>query len=137
MVLEIVIRAKKRVDLIGGFIGVRYWGCTRAQVVMFSLTLSFQTRKGPWSPIWDRVGRLFGGLCLLLSGRRKMLGMPLVFLAALALFCNRVDSAVSTEADFRCWRWRESCWDFLVARTINVATEYNELPRRTLFTRRS
>jgi len=79
---------QETVDLIGGFYrSPDIMGLHAAQVVMFSLTLSFQ-RGRSWSPIWIALA-LFGGLCLLLSGRRKMLGMPLVFLAALALFCNR------------------------------------------------
>jgi hypothetical protein len=60
-------------------------GLHAAHVVMFSLVLTIQARKG-LSLGWILVA-LFAGFCLLLSGRRKMLGMPLVFTAAFGFFC--------------------------------------------------
>ncbi|WP_146519108.1 hypothetical protein [Stieleria varia] len=75
---------QETVKLIGGlYRSPDIMGLHAAQVVMFSLTLAIQKSRRQ-SPIWI-VLALFGCLCLLLSGRRKMLGMPLVFLAVLAL----------------------------------------------------
>ncbi|MCD0462997.1 hypothetical protein [Roseiconus lacunae] len=60
-------------------------GLHAAQVVMFSLTLALHQQKHK-SPFWILLA-IFGCLCLLLSGRRKMLGMPLVYAASLVLLC--------------------------------------------------
>lgn len=74
------------VDLIAGFYrGPDIMGLHAAQVVMFSLILTVQSRNG-LSPGWVLLA-FFASFCLLLSGRRKMLGMPLVFVAAFGLFC--------------------------------------------------
>lgn len=74
------------VDLIAGFYrSPDIMGLHAAQMVMFSMVLTIHSRQG-FSPGWILLA-LFGGLCLLLSGRRKMLGMPLVFMATFALFC--------------------------------------------------
>jgi hypothetical protein len=76
------------VDLIGGFYrSPDIMGLHAAQVVMFALTLSIQKQRS-WSPVWIAFA-LLGSLCLLLSGRRKMLGMPMVFMASLLLFSYR------------------------------------------------
>lgn len=74
------------VDLIGGFYrSPDIMGLHAAQVAMFSLVLTIQARKGvSWG--WILVA-FFAGFCLLLSGRRKMLGMPLVFAAFFGFFC--------------------------------------------------
>lgn len=74
------------VDLIAGFYrSPDIMGLHAAQVAMFSLVLTIQARKGvTWG--WVLLA-FFAGFCLLLSGRRKMLGMPLVFAAAFGFFC--------------------------------------------------
>ncbi|QDV43159.1 hypothetical protein Enr13x_30130 [Stieleria neptunia] len=75
------------VELIGGFYrSPDIMGLHAAQVVMFALTLATYARRR-LTPLWLALA-VFGSLCLLLSGRRKMLGMPLVFLASLALLCH-------------------------------------------------
>lgn len=72
------------VDLIGGWYrSPDIMGLHAAQVVMFSLTLAIQSSRRQ-SPFWLALA-IFGSICLLLSGRRKMLGMPLVFFASLVL----------------------------------------------------
>ena len=74
------------VNLIGGFYrSPDIMGLHAAQVVMFSMILA--TRRNQGLSIGWLALALFGSLCLLLSGRRKMLGMPLVFMAATAFFC--------------------------------------------------
>ena len=72
------------VQLIGGWYrSPDIMGLHAAQFVMFSLALAIQKSKRQ-SPFWLGLA-IFGSLCLLLSGRRKMLGMPLVFTASLIL----------------------------------------------------
>lgn len=74
------------VNLIGGFYrSPDIMGLHAAQVVMFSMILATRRNRG-LSVGWLALA-LFASLCLLLSGRRKMLGMPLVFMAATAFFC--------------------------------------------------
>lgn len=74
------------VDLIGGFYrSPDIMGLHAAQVVMFSLILTVN-RPRRFSVIWLSLA-VFSSLCLLLSGRRKMLGIPLVWAALLGIFC--------------------------------------------------
>lgn len=75
------------VNLVAGFYrSPDIMGLHAAQLVMFSMVLTAQSRRG-WSPGWLLLAA-FGSLCLLLSGRRKMLGMPLVFIAVFAALCH-------------------------------------------------
>lgn len=74
------------VDLIGGFYrSPDIMGLHAAQVVMFCLILTVN-RPGKTSFAWIALA-IFGGVCLVLSGRRKMLGMPLVWGACFSLLC--------------------------------------------------
>jgi hypothetical protein len=74
------------VNLIAGFYrSPDIMGLHAAQVVMFSLVLTGQARQGV-SIGWLALA-FFAGVCLLLSGRRKTLGMPLVFVAAFGVLC--------------------------------------------------
>ena len=74
------------VDLIGGFYrSPDIMGLHAAQVVMFSLILTVN-RPRRFSMVWLGLA-CFASVCLLLSGRRKMLGVPLVWVASLGVFC--------------------------------------------------
>lgn len=74
------------VNLIAGFYrSPDIMGLHAANVMMFSLVLTIQARKGLTFG-WLLLA-IFAGFCLLLSGRRKMLGVPLVFTAAFGFFC--------------------------------------------------
>jgi hypothetical protein len=75
------------VRLIGGFYrSPDIMGLHAAQVVIFCMILTTNSARGiDWKWL---VLACFAGVCLLLSGRRKMLGIPLVFLALLTLFCH-------------------------------------------------
>ena len=74
------------VDLIGGFYrSPDIMGLHAAQVVMFSLILTVN-RPRRFSLLWLSLA-VFASVCLLLSGRRKMLGIPLVWAASLGVLC--------------------------------------------------
>ncbi|MCC9601222.1 hypothetical protein LOC67_11755 [Stieleria sp. JC731] len=107
-------------------------GLHAAQVVMFSLTLAMQKPKRH-SPFWIATA-IFGCLCLLLSGRRKMLGMPLVYLASLSLLCywRRILSFQRTLMPLM-MSAALLVGVFLVATEHYVATEYTNFAG-TLFT---
>jgi len=55
-----------------------------AQVAMFAMILTI--RKPERLTLGWALVAAFAGLCLILSGRRKMLGMPMVFVAAFSFF---------------------------------------------------
>jgi hypothetical protein len=74
------------VKLIGGFYrSPDIMGLHAAQVAMFSMILTIR-KPDRLTPGWALL-TAFAGLCLILSGRRKMLGMPLVFVAAFSFLC--------------------------------------------------
>ena len=54
-------------------------GLHAAHVIMFSLLLSIR-RADNLRPVWI-VSAVWAGFCVLLSGRRKMMGIPLIFVA--------------------------------------------------------
>lgn len=72
------------VHMIGGWYrSPDIMGLHAAQVVMFSMTLTIQKPKSE-RLLWIGLA-FFGCVCLLLSGRRKMLGMPFVFISTMVL----------------------------------------------------
>lgn len=74
------------VKLIGGFYrSPDIMGLHAAQVAMFAMILTIR-KPDRVTPGWALLAA-FAGLCLILSGRRKMLGMPMIFVAAFSYFC--------------------------------------------------
>lgn len=73
------------VKLVGGFYrSPDIMGLHAAQVAMFAMILAMR-KPDRVSFGWFLVAA-FSGLCLVLSGRRKMLGMPIVFVTVFGLF---------------------------------------------------
>lgn len=68
------------VELIAGFYrGPDIMGLHAAHVAIFSLILAVRSREK--AVVWVVIA-MFGVLCLFLAGRRKMLGIPLIFVGA-------------------------------------------------------